>query len=80
MLGVIARLVSRPLHCRRPATQFLGPGTTNILPAGPLPPVNEHELRAREAHTMRLAQRQASNTNADVPTAVQTLFDRIANT
>lgn len=60
--------------------QYCGPGRTSILPAGPLPAVNEAELRAREEHTMRLAQRQASNTNAEVAAPVQTLFDRIAST
>ena len=62
-------------HC---LLQYVGAGTTTVLPKGPLPAINEKELHARERHTMKLAQRQASNTNARVPVPVQTLFDRIS--
>ena len=58
--------------------QYKGAGTTTVLPKGTLPAINEKELHAREKHTMKLAQRQASNTNAQVPVPVQTLFDRIS--
>jgi len=60
------------------ACQYIGVGTTTVLPKGPLPAINEKELHAREKHTMKLAQRQASNTNGQVPVPVQTLFDRIS--